>query len=86
MLYVAAVCDMRYITCFLSLPPPSLHSLPPYPSLISIISQEVEEQESKEELPNTIWWKMKKWAMHLLAKIFERYGNTNNISKIVFFS
>ncbi|XP_063677673.1 importin-7-like [Bolinopsis microptera] len=45
------------------------------------VPKEVTDIHDKDELPNVVWWKLKKWAMHLMTRIFERYGNTTNISK-----
>ena len=33
----------------------------------------------EEERPELVWWKAKKWAMHLLARVFERYGSPGNV-------
>ena len=30
-------------------------------------------QVDEEERPLLPWWKVKKWAVHILARIFERY-------------
>ena len=49
---------------------------------LNIKYQEVTDSNDKDELPNVVWWKLKKWSMHLLTRIFERYGNTTNISKV----
>lgn len=35
----------------------------------------------KEDRPDLIWWKCKKWSLHLLARIFERYGSPNSVQK-----
>ena len=44
--------------------------------------QEVTDSHEKDELPMLAWWKVKKWAMHILTRIFERYGNTTTIAKV----
>jgi len=31
-------------------------------------------QVDEEERPQLIWWKRKKWALHTLTRLFERYG------------
>lgn len=31
-------------------------------------------QVDEDERPDLPWWKIKKWALHILARIFERYG------------
>ncbi|XP_043915217.1 importin-7 [Protopterus annectens] len=36
------------------------------------------DEDDRPELP---WWKCKKWALHILARIFERYGSPGNVSK-----
>ncbi|XP_019742203.1 importin-7 [Hippocampus comes] len=36
------------------------------------------EEEERPELP---WWKCKKWALHILARLFERYGSPGNTTK-----
>uniref|UniRef100_A0A6G1S9U3 Importin-7 n=1 Tax=Aceria tosichella TaxID=561515 RepID=A0A6G1S9U3_9ACAR len=35
----------------------------------------------KEDRPSLIWWKCKKWSLHLLARIFERYGSPNSVQR-----
>ena len=29
----------------------------------------------EEDKPQLIWWKQKKWALHTLTRVFERYGS-----------
>ncbi|XP_073203636.1 importin-7 isoform X2 [Lepidochelys kempii] len=36
------------------------------------------DEDDRPELP---WWKSKKWALHILARLFERYGSPGNVSK-----
>uniref|UniRef100_A0A673MF33 Importin N-terminal domain-containing protein n=1 Tax=Sinocyclocheilus rhinocerous TaxID=307959 RepID=A0A673MF33_9TELE len=36
------------------------------------------ESDRRPELP---WWKCKKWALHILARLFERYGSPGNTTK-----
>lgn len=38
-------------------------------------------QVDEEERGTTIWWKCKKWALHILTRIFERYGNPGDVAK-----
>ncbi|XP_066556946.1 importin-7 isoform X1 [Amia ocellicauda] len=38
-------------------------------------------QVDEDERPELPWWKCKKWALHILARLFERYGSPGNISK-----
>lgn len=33
----------------------------------------------EEERPDLPWWKVKKWALHILARMFERYGSPGNV-------
>lgn len=35
----------------------------------------------EDERPQLIWWKEKKWAMHILTRFFERYGSPGNVQK-----
>ncbi|XP_077995074.1 importin-7-like [Glandiceps talaboti] len=39
------------------------------------------QQVDEEDRPELIWWKCKKWAMHILARVFERYGSPTTVSK-----
>lgn len=34
----------------------------------------------EDERVNAVWWKCKKWAMHLLHRIFERYGSPGSVA------
>jgi hypothetical protein len=34
-----------------------------------------------DERPDLAWFKAKKWAMHILARVFERYGSPGNVHK-----
>ncbi|XP_035736175.1 importin-7-like isoform X1 [Vespa mandarinia] len=36
------------------------------------------DDEERVELP---WWKCKKWALHILHRMFERYGSPGNVTK-----
>ncbi|KAK7477196.1 hypothetical protein BaRGS_00031581 [Batillaria attramentaria] len=38
-------------------------------------------QIDEDERPELSWWKAKKWAVHILARIFERYGSPGNVTK-----
>lgn len=53
--------------------------------IIEIAKRDVPETVQKdvdpEERPDLIWWKCKKWSLHLMARIFERYGSPNNVNK-----
>ena len=44
----------------------------------SVVLQETLTVE-EEERPELIWWKAKKWAMHLMARVFERYGTPSAV-------
>ncbi|XP_064634569.1 importin-7-like [Lineus longissimus] len=35
----------------------------------------------EDELPEFAWWKIKKWALHVLTRCFERYGSPGNVTK-----
>ncbi|CAH1785309.1 unnamed protein product [Owenia fusiformis] len=37
--------------------------------------------KDEEERPELPWWKCKKWALHILARSFERYGSPGNVTK-----
>ncbi|KAK4008612.1 importin-7 [Daphnia magna] len=36
------------------------------------------DEDERPELP---WWKCRKWAMHILVRVFERYGSPGNVNK-----
>lgn len=38
----------------------------------------------EDDRPELIWWKCKKWALHILTRIFERYGSPGNVTKEYF--
>ncbi|CAG2214732.1 IPO7 [Mytilus edulis] len=38
-------------------------------------------QIDEDERPELAWWKVKKWATHILARVFERYGSPGNVTK-----
>ncbi|CAN0425651.1 LOW QUALITY PROTEIN: importin-7-like [Lethenteron reissneri] len=38
-------------------------------------------QVDEEDRPELIWWKVKKWALHILARLFDRYGSPGNVTK-----
>jgi hypothetical protein len=35
----------------------------------------------EDERPELSWWKCRKWAMHILVRVFERYGSPGNVNK-----
>ncbi|KAL1517411.1 hypothetical protein ABEB36_001178 [Hypothenemus hampei] len=38
-------------------------------------------QPDEDERPDLPWWKCKKWAVHVLCRMFERYGSPGHVSK-----
>ncbi|XP_011439969.1 importin-7 isoform X2 [Magallana gigas] len=49
-----------------------------------IVDRPVPEQTNQidvEDRPELAWWKVKKWAVHILARVFERYGSPGNVTK-----
>lgn len=38
-------------------------------------------QPDEDERPDLPWWKCKKWALHILYRMFERYGSPGHVSK-----
>jgi len=38
-------------------------------------------QVAEEDRPQLIWWKRKKWALHTLTRLFERYGSPGSVTK-----
>jgi len=38
-------------------------------------------QVDEEERTELIWWKKKKWALHTLTRLFERYGSPGSVTK-----
>ncbi|XP_046688941.1 LOW QUALITY PROTEIN: importin-7-like, partial [Homalodisca vitripennis] len=38
-------------------------------------------QVDEEEWVDLPWWKCKKWALHILHRMFERYGSPGNVTK-----
>uniref|UniRef100_A0A8C5F3T1 Importin 7 n=1 Tax=Gadus morhua TaxID=8049 RepID=A0A8C5F3T1_GADMO len=48
--------------------------------VLSFFPQET-MQADEEERPELPWWKCKKWALHILARLFERYGSPGNTTK-----
>ncbi len=39
------------------------------------------DEVDKDERPDLSWWKVKKWALRILNRIFERYGTPTLVSK-----
>ena len=42
------------------------------------------EDIDDEDKPSLIWWKQKKWALHILTRLFERYGSPGNLFAFFF--
>ena len=42
-------------------------------------------QVDEEERPQLIWWKRKKWALHTLTRLFERYDRSYVDQQLSFF-
>ncbi|XP_073693808.1 importin-8 [Garra rufa] len=38
-------------------------------------------EADEDDRPELIWWKCKKWALHILTRMFERYGSPGNVTK-----
>ncbi|XP_063449200.1 importin-8 isoform X3 [Pan paniscus] len=38
----------------------------------------------EDDRPELVWWKCKKWALHIVARLFERYGSPGNVTKEYF--
>ncbi|KAF6031490.1 IPO7 [Bugula neritina] len=38
-------------------------------------------QVDPDDLPETIWWKAKKWCLHIMVRTFERYGSPGSVGK-----
>uniref|UniRef100_A0A1A8FX38 Importin 7 n=1 Tax=Nothobranchius korthausae TaxID=1143690 RepID=A0A1A8FX38_9TELE len=52
--------------------------------LKNVVDREVPQetmQVDEDERPELPWWKCKKWALHILARLFERYGSPGNTTK-----
>ncbi|XP_028414621.1 importin-7-like [Dendronephthya gigantea] len=50
----------------------------------AIVDQQVPEectQLDEEEQEKSSWWKLKKWAIHSMCRLFERYGTPGSIDK-----
>uniref|UniRef100_A0A4W3GXB4 Importin 8 n=1 Tax=Callorhinchus milii TaxID=7868 RepID=A0A4W3GXB4_CALMI len=38
-------------------------------------------QVDEDDRPELVWWKCKKWALHIVVRLFERYGSPGNVTK-----
>ena len=43
-----------------------------------VLAEANTEDIDDEDKPSLIWWKQKKWALHILTRLFERYGSPGN--------
>ncbi|XP_023593837.1 importin-8 isoform X2 [Trichechus manatus latirostris] len=41
-------------------------------------------QIDEDDRPELVWWKCKKWALHIVARLFERYGSPGTVTKEYF--
>ncbi|PKU35674.1 importin-8 [Limosa lapponica baueri] len=41
-------------------------------------------QIDEDDRPELVWWKCKKWALHIVARLFKRYGSPGNVTKEYF--
>ncbi|XP_029455860.1 importin-8 [Rhinatrema bivittatum] len=41
-------------------------------------------QVDEDDRPELVWWKCKKWALHIVTRLFERYGSPGNVTKEYF--
>lgn len=41
-------------------------------------------QIDEDDRPELVWWKCKKWALHIVTRLFERYGSPGNVTKEYF--
>uniref|UniRef100_A0A672IY08 Uncharacterized protein n=1 Tax=Salarias fasciatus TaxID=181472 RepID=A0A672IY08_SALFA len=49
--------------------------------LKTVVDRDETMQIDEDEWPELPWWKCKKWALHILARLFERYGSPGNTTK-----
>uniref|UniRef100_A0A4W4EA82 Importin N-terminal domain-containing protein n=1 Tax=Electrophorus electricus TaxID=8005 RepID=A0A4W4EA82_ELEEL len=55
--------------------------------LRAVVDREVPPETlevDEDDRPELVWWKCKKWAMHILTRLFERYGSPGNVTKEYF--
>ncbi|CAJ0960718.1 unnamed protein product [Ranitomeya imitator] len=38
-------------------------------------------QVDEDDRPELVWWKCKKWAHHIITRLFERYGSPGSVTK-----
>lgn len=48
---------------------------------VQIISRDAPDSSHVDEdyRPELPWWKAKKWALHIVVRMFERYGSPGNV-------
>uniref|UniRef100_A0A8C9WJC5 Importin 7 n=1 Tax=Scleropages formosus TaxID=113540 RepID=A0A8C9WJC5_SCLFO len=65
------------------LPNPSSDSVLVQKQIFKILYALFQEtlQVDEDDRPELPWWKCKKWALHILARLFERYGSPGNTTK-----
>uniref|UniRef100_A0A7N4UY39 Importin 8 n=1 Tax=Sarcophilus harrisii TaxID=9305 RepID=A0A7N4UY39_SARHA len=68
------------------LPDPSHYSVLLQKQILKIFYALVQEtlQIDEDDRPELVWWKCKKWALHIVARLFERYGSPGNVTKEYF--
>uniref|UniRef100_A0A8C7GGA4 Importin 8 n=1 Tax=Oncorhynchus kisutch TaxID=8019 RepID=A0A8C7GGA4_ONCKI len=48
----------------------------------ALVQETLEVDE--DDRPDLVWWKSKKWALHIITRLFERYGSPGNVTKEYF--
>uniref|UniRef100_A0A673X1T9 Importin 8 n=1 Tax=Salmo trutta TaxID=8032 RepID=A0A673X1T9_SALTR len=48
----------------------------------ALVQETLEVDE--DDRPDLVWWKSKKWALHIVTRLFERYGSPGNVTKEYF--
>uniref|UniRef100_A0AAY4B7G4 Importin N-terminal domain-containing protein n=1 Tax=Denticeps clupeoides TaxID=299321 RepID=A0AAY4B7G4_9TELE len=48
----------------------------------ALIQETLEVDE--DDRPQLVWWKCKKWSLHIVTRLFERYGSPGNVTKEYF--
>uniref|UniRef100_A0A8C7TQP6 Importin 8 n=1 Tax=Oncorhynchus mykiss TaxID=8022 RepID=A0A8C7TQP6_ONCMY len=56
--------------------------VPPVRFISSFFIETLEVDE--DDRPDLVWWKSKKWALHIITRLFERYGSPGNVTKEYF--
>ncbi|XP_023205798.1 importin-8 isoform X4 [Xiphophorus maculatus] len=52
--------------------------------LRSIVDRDVPAETlevDEDDRPELAWWKCKKWTLHIITRLFERYGSPGNVTK-----